>query len=54
MVAKCTDKYKTTQLDILTWAFVFVGVGEILGTFVVFAEHENSYEVNKFYELEIK
>ena len=50
MIVKCTDKYKNKQLEVLKWAFVFVGLGDILGKFIVFAEHEDSYKIGQTYE----
>lgn len=54
MIVKCTDKYVNKQLEVLTWSFVFTGLGEVMGKFIVFAEGEDSYEVDRVYELEIK
>lgn len=51
MIVKCTDKYINKQLEVIKWAFVFTGLGDMLGKFVVFAEHEDSYEVDQTYEV---
>lgn len=54
MIAKCTDKYKNKSLEVIQWSFVFVGLGELLGKFIVYTEHEDTYEVDKVYEIDMR
>lgn len=54
MLAKCTDKYKNKSLEIIQWSFVFVGLGDMLGKFMIYAENEDTYEVNRVYELDMR
>lgn len=54
MIVRCTDKYRNKTLEILKWAFVFTGMGDTLGKFLVFAEHESTYQVGHTYEFEFK
>ena len=51
MIVRCTDKYVNKQLQVLTWSFVFTGLGEVMGKFIVFADSEDSYEVDQTYEM---
>lgn len=54
MIVKCTDKYENKSLDIMRWSFVFVGLGDFLGKFVIFTESPEQYQVNRTYEVDFK
>lgn len=53
MLAKCTDKYENKELQVIRWSFVFVGLGELLGKFIVYAEDEDTYEVGRAYQIDV-
>lgn len=49
----CKDKYTTKNLEIIKYAFVMVCLDNGLGTFVVFDEHQDAFEIDKIYKMDI-